>query len=172
QGVADALAEHEVNKSRNGDDSHDLGSDKRRTIGHDVAYAMTWKTLKKMMTDKYCPMGKIKKLEIELRMFPKESDEVKKYGDGLPDMIQGSVMASKPKKMQKFKDTSRNNQNQQQPFKRHNVARAYTAGLEEKKPYKGSKPLCLKCNYHHDGQYAPKCTNCKRTDHLTRDCRS
>ncbi|GJZ89471.1 hypothetical protein Tco_0661253 [Tanacetum coccineum] len=121
-----------------------------KTVGHDVAYAMTWKTLKKMMTDKYCPRGEIKKLEIELRMFPVESDEVEKYVSGLPDMIQGSMMASKPKKMQdaiefatelmdqkirtlverqaenkrKFENTSRNNQNQQQPFKRHNVARA------------------------------------------------
>ncbi|GKC08417.1 putative reverse transcriptase domain-containing protein, partial [Tanacetum coccineum] len=154
-----------------------------RTVEHDVAYAMPWKTLKKMMTDKYCPMGKIKKLEIELwnlkvkgtdvlsynqrfqelalmcgRMFPEESDEVEKYVGGLPDMIQGSVMAFKPKKMQdaikfatelmdqnirtlakrqaknkrKFEDTSRNNQNQQQPFKRHNVAQAYTAGPGEK----------------------------------------
>nr|GEV35660.1 putative reverse transcriptase domain, ribonuclease H-like domain protein [Tanacetum cinerariifolium] len=34
------------------------------------------------------------------RMFLKESDEVEKYTSGLPDMIQGSVMASKPKKMQ------------------------------------------------------------------------
>ncbi|GKB97257.1 putative reverse transcriptase domain-containing protein [Tanacetum coccineum] len=72
----------------------------------------------------------------------------------------------------KFEDTSRNNQNQQQPFKRNNVARAYTAGPEEKKPYKGSKPLCLKCNYHHDGQCAPKYTNCKRVGHSARDCKS
>nr|GFA95902.1 hypothetical protein [Tanacetum cinerariifolium] len=35
-----------------------------------------------------------------------------------------------------------------------------------------SKPLYPKCNYHHDGQCAPKCTNCKRTGHLARDCRS
>ncbi|GJY83694.1 putative reverse transcriptase domain-containing protein, partial [Tanacetum coccineum] len=191
-----------------------------RTVGHDVAYAMTWKTLKKMMTDKYCLRGEINKFEIELwnlkvkgtdverysqrfqefalmcsRMFPEESDEVEKYVGGLPDIIQGSVMASKPKKMQdaiefatelmdqkirtlaerqaenkrKFKDTSRNNQNQQQPFKRHNVTLAYTTGPMEK-PYRGSKPLCHKCNYHHDGQCAPKCTNCKRTGHLTQDC--
>nr|GFD21325.1 reverse transcriptase domain-containing protein [Tanacetum cinerariifolium] len=32
-------------------------------------------------------------------MFPDESDKVEKYVGGLPDMIQGSVMASKPKKM-------------------------------------------------------------------------
>ncbi|GJW19112.1 hypothetical protein Tco_0026548 [Tanacetum coccineum] len=36
------------------------------TVTQDVAYAMDWKALKKMMTVKYCPMGKIKKLEIEL----------------------------------------------------------------------------------------------------------
>ncbi|GJV89520.1 putative reverse transcriptase domain-containing protein [Tanacetum coccineum] len=33
-------------------------------------------------------------------MFPEESDKVKKYVGGLPDMIQGSVMAFKPKTMQ------------------------------------------------------------------------
>ncbi|GJZ09724.1 putative reverse transcriptase domain-containing protein [Tanacetum coccineum] len=88
------------------------------------------------------------------RMFLEESDVVEKYVGGLPDMIHGSVKASKPKTMheaiefatelmdkkiltitehqaenkKKFEDTSRNNQNQQQPFQRNNVARAYTAG--------------------------------------------
>nr|GEU66473.1 hypothetical protein [Tanacetum cinerariifolium] len=104
------------------------------------------------------------------------------YVGGLPDMIQGSVMAFKPKKMKdaiefatklmdqkihtlderqtknkrKFKDTSRNNKNQQQPFKRYNVTRAYTARPGEKKSYGGSIPLCPKCNYHHEGQCAPR----------------
>ncbi|GKC63583.1 reverse transcriptase domain-containing protein [Tanacetum coccineum] len=96
-----------------------------KTVSHDAVYGMPWKTLKNMMTHKYCLRGEIKKLEIELwnlkvkgtyvvnynrrfqelalmcgRMFPEESDEVKKYVGGLPDMIQGSVMASKPKTMQ------------------------------------------------------------------------
>ncbi|GKE55566.1 hypothetical protein Tco_1494751 [Tanacetum coccineum] len=217
QGVAEALAELDRDRSRNGDDSHDSGSDRRRrmpfarectysdflkcqplnykgtegvvrltqwfermesvfhisncavenqvkyatctllgnaltwwnshvkTVGHDAAYGMPWKTLMK------------------IRMFLEESDKVKKYVGGLSDMIQGSVMASKPKKMQdaiefatelmdqkictlaerqaknkrKFKDTLRNNQNQQQPFKRHNVTWAYTArpgALQERLP--------------------------------------
>ncbi|GJZ37099.1 putative reverse transcriptase domain-containing protein [Tanacetum coccineum] len=120
-------------------------------------------------------------------MFLEESDEIEKYVGGLLDMIHGSVMTSKPKTMQdaiefatelldqkirtlaerqaknkrKIEDTSRNNQNQQQPFKRHNVAQVYTAGPDEKKPYRGSKPLCLKCNYHHDGQYHFK-SNCPK----------
>ncbi|GKC24041.1 ribonuclease H-like domain-containing protein [Tanacetum coccineum] len=247
--VADPLAEHDADRSRNGDDIYDSGGGKRRrmpvarectytdflkcqplnfkvtegvvgltqwTVRHDVAYAMSWKTLKNMMTGKYCPRGEIKNLETKIwnlkvkgtdvlsynqsfqelelmcdRMFPEESDEVEKYVDGLSDMIYGSVKASKPKTMQeaiefatelidqkiltlaerqaknkrKFDDTSRNNQNQQQPFKRNNVAWAYTEGPQEKKPYKGSKPLYPKCNYYHDGQCAPKCTNCKRIGH-------
>ncbi|GKB06550.1 putative reverse transcriptase domain-containing protein [Tanacetum coccineum] len=36
-----------------------------RTLEPD-AYSMTWEVLKKKMTDKYCPQGEIKKLEIEL----------------------------------------------------------------------------------------------------------
>ncbi|GKE96555.1 hypothetical protein Tco_1581410 [Tanacetum coccineum] len=70
-------------------------------VGHDVAYAMTWTNLKKKMTDKYCPRGKIKKLEVEMwNLKVKESDKIEKYVGGLPDMIHGSVMASKPKTMQ------------------------------------------------------------------------
>ncbi|GJX05731.1 reverse transcriptase domain-containing protein [Tanacetum coccineum] len=77
------------------------------------------------MTAKYCPRNKIKKLEMEIwelkvkgtdlasytqhfqelalmcgRMFPEESDKNEKYVGGLPDMIHGSVMVSKPKTMQ------------------------------------------------------------------------
>ncbi|GJY26741.1 hypothetical protein Tco_0401467 [Tanacetum coccineum] len=37
-----------------------------KTIGHDVAHAMTWTNLKKKMTDKYYPRGEIKKLEVEM----------------------------------------------------------------------------------------------------------
>ncbi|GJU80799.1 putative reverse transcriptase domain-containing protein [Tanacetum coccineum] len=64
-----------------------------------------------------------------------------------------------------------NTQQQQQPFKRNNVARAYTAGPGDKKPYGGTKPLCTKCNYHHDGPCTLKCTNCKKLGHSARDCR-
>nr|GEY02517.1 putative reverse transcriptase domain-containing protein [Tanacetum cinerariifolium] len=133
--------------SKNGDDSHNSRTGSRRTeraarectysdflkcqplnsktVGHDAAYEMPWKKLKKMMTAKYYPRGKIKKLEIELwnlkvkgtdvlsynqhfqelalmcsRMFPEELDKVEKYVGGLPDMIYRSVRASKPKTIQ------------------------------------------------------------------------
>ncbi|GKF49234.1 reverse transcriptase domain-containing protein, partial [Tanacetum coccineum] len=49
-----------------------------RTLGTE-AYAMTWEVLKKKMTDKYCPQGEIKKLEIELRNLKVKGNDVPAY---------------------------------------------------------------------------------------------
>ncbi|GKB40285.1 putative reverse transcriptase domain-containing protein [Tanacetum coccineum] len=95
-----------------------------------------------------------------------ETEKVDKYISGLPDNIHGNVMQNNNKR--KADDSSRNNQ---QPHKKQNVARAYTAGPGEKKAYTGTLPLCTKFNYHHTGQCAPKCGNCKRYGHATNDCR-
>ncbi|GJT43028.1 hypothetical protein Tco_0951743 [Tanacetum coccineum] len=163
QGVADALAEIKTNRtSRNGDDSLDLGIGSIRTelATRKCTYTdfLKWKPLNFKATKGVVGLTQWKCLDVVelprtdvlsynqrfqelalmcLRMFPKESDEVEKYVGGLPDMIQGSVMASKPKKMQdaiefatelmdqkirtlaerqaenkrKFEDTSRNNHN-------------------------------------------------------------
>nr|GFC59216.1 hypothetical protein [Tanacetum cinerariifolium] len=69
-------------------------------------------------------------------------------------------------------NTSKNNQNQRRPNKRQNTGGAYTARHGEKKHYGGSKPLCSKYNYHHNGPCAPKSHKCNRFGHLARDCRS
>nr|GEV94221.1 reverse transcriptase domain-containing protein [Tanacetum cinerariifolium] len=190
-----------------------------KTVTLEVAQALPWKTLKEMMTDKYCPKGEIKKLKTEIwelktkgtdvigyschfqelalmcdRTFSKESDRVEKYIDGLPDMIHDSVKATRPKTMQeaiefatelmdkrirdavennrKFKGTFGNNQNQPQQNKRQNTGRAYAACNSDRNIYIGSKPLRSKCDYHHKGPCPPRCNNCKRVGHLTRDCRS
>nr|GEV35771.1 hypothetical protein [Tanacetum cinerariifolium] len=66
-----------------------------KTVGHDAAYGMPWKTLTKMMAKAYCPRREIKKLETE--MIPGETDKVERYVGGQPDNIQGTMMASKPK---------------------------------------------------------------------------
>nr|GFC77686.1 reverse transcriptase domain-containing protein [Tanacetum cinerariifolium] len=148
-----------------------------------------------MMTGKYYPRNEIKKLEMEIwdlkvkgtdltsytqrfqelallcgRMFPEVSDKIERYIVGLPDMIHGSVVASKPKTMQeaveiatelmdkkictfaeretaskrKFENTSRSTQNQQQQSnKRQNTGRVYTAASGEKKQYGDLNPYAL-----------------------------
>nr|GEW85953.1 putative reverse transcriptase domain-containing protein [Tanacetum cinerariifolium] len=98
-----------------------------------------------------------------------KTEKVDRYISGLPDNIHGNVMSARPKTLdetidsannlmnqklrtyterqndnkRKADDSPRNNQ-QQQPHKKQNVARAYTAGL---------------------------CNNCKKYSHATRDCR-
>ncbi|GJX82773.1 putative reverse transcriptase domain-containing protein [Tanacetum coccineum] len=97
-----------------------------RTLGPD-ACSMTWEVLKKKMTDKYCPQGEIKKLEIKLwnlkvkgndvlqtntKRFTKrfqeltlictkfvanETEKVEKYISALPVNIYGNVKSSRPK---------------------------------------------------------------------------
>ncbi|GKB71558.1 putative reverse transcriptase domain-containing protein [Tanacetum coccineum] len=68
-----------------------------KVVTQDVAYAIDWKTLKKMMTVKYC----LRELALMCgRMFPEESDEVEKYVGGLLDMIQGNVMSYRPQTME------------------------------------------------------------------------
>ncbi|GJU17099.1 putative reverse transcriptase domain-containing protein [Tanacetum coccineum] len=125
-----------------------------------------------------------------------ETAKIDKYIGGLPDNIHGNIMSARPKTLdfaielandlmdqklrtyaerqnenkRKANDSSRNN-HQQQPYKKQNVARAYTAGPGEKKVYTRDLPLCTKCNYHHMGQCALKCGKCKRYDHATTDCR-
>ncbi|GJT20987.1 putative reverse transcriptase domain-containing protein [Tanacetum coccineum] len=130
-----------------------------KTTTPEAVHAMPWRTLKKMMIDKYYPRGEIKKLEFEMwnlkvkgtdvvtyiqrfqelalmcdRMFPEEIDQVEKYVGGLPDTIHG-----------------RN---------------------DDRGPYGGPRPLCSKCNYHHDGPCAPKYHKCNRFGHLGRDCKN
>ncbi|GJU78148.1 retrovirus-related pol polyprotein from transposon TNT 1-94 [Tanacetum coccineum] len=122
-----------------------------------------------------------------------ETEKVDKYISGLPDNIHGNVMSARPKTLddaielandlmdQKLRTYAErqaenkrkldnNNQAQQQLLKKQNVVQAYVVGPGETKPYGGSKPLYPKCNYHHDGECAPKCTNCKKVSHLTKDC--
>ncbi|GJW14204.1 putative reverse transcriptase domain-containing protein [Tanacetum coccineum] len=183
QGVTAALAARDADRNTNGDDSHISGAGDLKMKSTDLtSYTQRFQELALLCG----------------RMFPEESDKIEKYVGVLPDMIHGSVVASKPKTMQdaveivtelidkkirtfaecrieskrKFKDTSRNTQNQQQQNKKQNTGRAYTAGTGEKKQYGRSKPLCSKCNYHHDGPCAPKCHKCNKVGHFARDCRS
>ncbi|GKE07107.1 reverse transcriptase domain-containing protein, partial [Tanacetum coccineum] len=129
-----------------------------RTVGNDIAYAMTWTELKKKMTDKYCPRTEIKKLEVELwELKVKESDKIEKYVGGLADMIHRSVVASKPKTMQEATEMA---------------IKVMDKRTIKKRQYGGSKPLFLKCNYHHDGPCAPKCYKCIKVGHFARDCKS
>ncbi|GJT89418.1 putative reverse transcriptase domain-containing protein [Tanacetum coccineum] len=146
QGFTAALAARDANRSTNGDDSHNSGTGVRRT----ERAAREFENQVKFGT---CTLH-----SVALTWW---NTHVKTVGHD----------AAYAKSKRKFEDTLRNTQNQQQN-KRQNIGRAYTARTGEKKPYGGSKPLCAKCNYHHDGPCAPKCHKCNKVSHFARDCRS
>nr|GEU98777.1 hypothetical protein [Tanacetum cinerariifolium] len=117
----------------------------KRTIGVDTAYAMKWAGLMKLMTEEL--------IFLCTRMGPDEKDRVERFIGGLPDNIQGNMIAMNPAI--------------QPPFKRQNtigqnVARAYTAGNNKRKGYVGSFPYCNKCMLHHEGLCTIRCGNCKK----------
>nr|GEV14392.1 reverse transcriptase domain-containing protein [Tanacetum cinerariifolium] len=113
--VVQAMIDHAMQRnSTNVDGSHSSGGGPTRPVQSE--------TLKKKMTDKYCPRGEIKKLEIKLwnlkvkgndvtsytqcfqelalmctKFISNEKEKVNKYIGGLPDNIYGNVMSTRPK---------------------------------------------------------------------------
>ncbi|GKD71071.1 putative reverse transcriptase domain-containing protein [Tanacetum coccineum] len=187
QGVTAALAARDADRNTNGDDSHISGAGVRRTkrtareflryvstisnctVENQVKFATCtlysvaltwWNTLMSnscvTIVGAYVKGTGLNKLYPKTALFLREVDLL--CGEDVsedillklklcrwpPELIHGSVVASKPKTMQ-------------------------DARTGEKKQYGGSKPLCSKCNYHHDGPCAPKCN---KVGHFARDCRS
>nr|GEX13025.1 reverse transcriptase domain-containing protein [Tanacetum cinerariifolium] len=142
----------------------EMGTEMEEAIGLEII---------KLMTEVSCPRNEIQKMETVLwkllvknndmatytqrfqeltmmctKMVPGEEDRVKKFIRGLPDNIQGNNTGGQ------------------------NVARAYTAGNNEKRDYGGTLPYCNMCKLHHEGKCIVKCHNYKRIGHLVSDCRS
>ncbi|GJZ85971.1 putative reverse transcriptase domain-containing protein [Tanacetum coccineum] len=149
----------------------------KRTIGAEAAFSMSWRELMKLMNnDLAAYTQRFQELTMMCtKMVPEEEDRVDKFIGGLPDNIQGNIIAAEPTRLQdavriannlmdqkwkgyavknaenkrRLEVNQRDNCGPQPPFKRPNVggpnvARAYTAGNNERKPYNGPLPLCNK----------------------------
>nr|GEV64693.1 hypothetical protein [Tanacetum cinerariifolium] len=121
-----------------------------------------WKSHKRTVgTDAAFAMTWRELMKLMAEMVPEEEDKVERYIRGLPDTIEGNP-----------------------PLKRKNargqiVARAYTAGNNERNGYNGPFPLRNKCKLHHEGpctkgqvvnQRVVTCFECGRQGHYRSDC--
>nr|GEX22929.1 hypothetical protein [Tanacetum cinerariifolium] len=109
-------------------------------------------------------------------MVPDEKNKVERFIGGLPDNIQGNVIAAKPTKLQDAIRITNNLMDQK--------LKGYASSAENKrmlennqkdnhrKGYVGSLPYCNKCSLHHEGSCIVRYGNCKRVAYQTRDCRS
>ncbi|GKD21050.1 putative reverse transcriptase domain-containing protein [Tanacetum coccineum] len=146
RGVVAALEERNASRSRDGDNSHGSGTGGRRQVP--TQRECTYTDFLKCPPMNFKGTEGVPIVDLQQRfqvgqlmcveMFLKEGSLKLK----IKSMLTAAERQAENKR--KFEDTSRNNQNQQQPFKRNNVARAYTAGPGDKKPYGGTKPLCTR----------------------------
>ncbi|GJW60599.1 reverse transcriptase domain-containing protein [Tanacetum coccineum] len=141
-----------------------------RIVGQDVAYAMTWTDLRKKMTDKYCPRNEMKKLEVELwNLKVKESDKVERYVGGLLDMIQGSIVASKPKTLQEatemaseLMDKKINTIAERQAENKRKSSASVNPGSNQRRNGTGQGPTCFE--YGVRGHFKTDCLKLKNNN--------
>ncbi|GJY92193.1 putative reverse transcriptase domain-containing protein [Tanacetum coccineum] len=172
-----------------------------RTIGVEAAYAMNWVEVMKLMTKVYCSRNEIQKMETELMVPDEENrverfigglpnniqrnviaanparlqDAIRIANQLMDKKVQGYAARSAENK-RRMESNLRDNRRQQPSFKRQNtsgqnVARAYTAGNNERRGYARPLPYCNKCRLHNKGLCTIRCGNCKKVGHQTRDCR-
>ncbi|GKA61076.1 putative reverse transcriptase domain-containing protein, partial [Tanacetum coccineum] len=138
----------------------------KRTIGIEAAYAMSCAELMKLITEVYCLRKKVQKMETELWNLAVKGNAIRIANNLIDQKSTGYARSAENKRRL---ENMRDNYRQQPVFKRQNVggqnvAKAYTAGNNEKKGYVGSLPYCNKCKLHHAGP----CT--VRPGHFRKDC--
>ncbi|GJY58771.1 reverse transcriptase domain-containing protein [Tanacetum coccineum] len=106
----------------------------------------------KLMTEVYCPRNEIQKMESELWNLTMKNNDLAAYTQRFQEL---TMMCTKMVPEEEDQ----------------NVARAYTAANNERKPYNGSLPLCNKCKLHHEGPCTVRCGKCNKVGHLTWDCK-
>ncbi|GJS43804.1 putative reverse transcriptase domain-containing protein [Tanacetum coccineum] len=113
------------------------------------------KELMKLMTEVYCTRNEIQKMETELWNLTIKNNDLAAYTQRFQEL---TMMCTKMVPEEDDREVM-------------NVARAYTASNNEKKPYNGLLPLCNKCKLHHEGPCIVRCGKCNKVGHLTWDCK-
>ncbi|GKB26744.1 putative reverse transcriptase domain-containing protein [Tanacetum coccineum] len=151
----------------------------KRTIRVEVAFAMSWRELIKLMTEVYYPRNEIQKMESELWNLTVKNNDLAAYTQRFQELtmilqdavrIDNNLMDQKlkgyavknAKKKRRLEVNQRDNHGQQPPFKRPNVG-----------GQNGPLPLCNKCKLHHEGpctMRCRKCNKCGKQGHFRSDC--
>nr|GEV16999.1 putative reverse transcriptase domain-containing protein [Tanacetum cinerariifolium] len=153
-----------------------------------VANARSWAEVKQMMTDQFCPTEEVQRLEDELRhlklrdmniaaytkrfnelallcpnVVPNEKKKVELYIKGLPEIIKGEKMSSRPVTL-------------------NEAVRMAHALIEQKIHSKNERiaeganqtevaPKCNRCGRCHFHQCPSRCENFGKIGHKAKDCR-
>ncbi|GKA49668.1 putative reverse transcriptase domain-containing protein [Tanacetum coccineum] len=139
---------------------------------------MSWRELMKLMAEVYCPRNKIQKMEFKLcnltlknndlaaytqrfqeltmmctKMVPKKEDRVEKFIGGLPDNIQGNVIAADPTKLQDVVRIANNLMDQKlKGYAMKNAEKKKVGGQSERQPW--TTATIQKAKYQNHGNKA------------------
>nr|GEX88284.1 putative reverse transcriptase domain-containing protein [Tanacetum cinerariifolium] len=145
------------------------------------------KELMQLMAEVYCPRNEIQKMESELWNLVVKNNDLAAYTQRFQELTmmctkmvpeeedQGHAVKN-AKNKRRLAVNQRDNHRHQPPFKRpnvggQNVARAYTAGNNKRKPYNGPFSLCNKCKLHHEGPCTVRCGKCNKRVVTYFECR-
>ncbi|XP_071713165.1 uncharacterized protein [Rutidosis leptorrhynchoides] len=167
-----------------------------QTVGLDAANAIPWTVLKRMMTDKYCPRNQVQKMESEFwelkvkgtdieaytnrflelvtlcpDMVPTEHKKIEHYVEGLPDEIQGNVIAAGKETVDGVILMAQN----LVMAKRRKLAtnkQTEVKAADNKRKFEPAQSSGQGSNKrHHHGRCTVECSRCKKIGHLAKNCK-
>nr|GEW96242.1 reverse transcriptase domain-containing protein [Tanacetum cinerariifolium] len=160
----------------------------KRTVRDDVAFAMSCRELMKLMTKRFQELtmmctkmvleedDRVKKFvgvlpdNIQGNVIVAEPTRLQDaicIANNLMDQKLKGYAVKNVENKRRFDNNQKDNRVQQPSYKRQNiggqsVARAYTAGNNEKRGYDGPLPYCNKCKLRHEGSCTVKCKKCNK----------
>nr|GEU87394.1 reverse transcriptase domain-containing protein [Tanacetum cinerariifolium] len=84
---------------------------------------------------------------------------------GLPQSIEGNVIAYKPPNLEEAINIAQRLMDQE-------TVRSYATTSVENNGYTENHPMCKKCTLHHTGPCTVKCNTCNKVGHLTKNCKN
>ncbi|GJU61073.1 reverse transcriptase domain-containing protein [Tanacetum coccineum] len=161
----------------------------------DQANQITWTELKRLLTNKYYPRTKVRKIEDELYNLTVKGNDLKPYVRRFqelavlcPNMVPNTEKLLEAfiggrtfnnnnnnyRNNKNYRNTNNNHYNNHQPQqnRRQEAIKAYAATPAENNRYAGNLLLCRKCDLHHIGPCTVNCNTCNKVVYLTKNCRN
>ncbi|GKE43712.1 putative reverse transcriptase domain-containing protein [Tanacetum coccineum] len=165
------------------------------TRGLEAANQIGWTKMRKLMTEEFCHIEEIQRMEHELWNLKVKEFDITAYTKHFHELVQLSVRMAHALMEQKAqarieriaegnkrkwessqggnninnnRDNTRHNQQNNQ---RQGNARAMTTIPAEQGGYAGNKVLCNRCGKHNFGYCKVVCNNCGKAGHMAQDCK-